>query len=206
MRWVAHPRLHQEIVHRTISHLWYDNHKTTSKSIRLHYLDHFLISRIGLSVYACCGKWVSSLALGSAGTAIRIISYGIAITGLIIGAMIPCTLQHKSIRPHSEEQPSSHREPNTHWVYSPDSWNFVSPGSCPREFDKSWQISCRTFRYYRSASSRTRGIGFPVCIKHRHSSFIVLSDIGPLYALVAKVWTNDQIFEALGAWKKNKTK
>jgi hypothetical protein len=36
---------------------------------------------LGLTVYAYCGKWVASPALGSAGPTIKIISYGIAIPG-----------------------------------------------------------------------------------------------------------------------------
>lgn len=36
---------------------------------------------LGLTVYAYCGKWVATPALGSAGPTIKIISYGIAIPG-----------------------------------------------------------------------------------------------------------------------------
>jgi hypothetical protein len=37
---------------------------------------------LGLTVYAYCGKWVASPALGSAGPTIKVISYGIAIPGM----------------------------------------------------------------------------------------------------------------------------
>lgn len=43
---------------------------------------------LGLTVYAYCGKWVSSPALGSAGPTIKIIAYGVAIPGMIASAMI----------------------------------------------------------------------------------------------------------------------
>jgi hypothetical protein len=38
---------------------------------------------LGLTVYAYCGKWVASPALGSAGLTIKIIAYAIAIPGMV---------------------------------------------------------------------------------------------------------------------------
>jgi len=46
------------------------------------YLAFFMV------VYAYCGKWVASPALGSAGLTIKIIAYAVAIPGMIAGAMI----------------------------------------------------------------------------------------------------------------------
>jgi len=43
---------------------------------------------LGLTIYAYCGKWVASPALGSAGPTIKIIAYAIAIPGLIAGGAI----------------------------------------------------------------------------------------------------------------------
>ncbi|RDW56702.1 hypothetical protein BP6252_14023 [Coleophoma cylindrospora] len=43
---------------------------------------------LGLTIYAYCGKWVASPALGSAGPTIKIIAYAIAIPGLIAGGTI----------------------------------------------------------------------------------------------------------------------
>ncbi|KAH0842489.1 hypothetical protein AYO21_06705 [Fonsecaea monophora] len=52
---------------------------------------------LAMTVYAYCGKWVSSPALGSAGPTIKIISYAIAIPGLIAGTMICVHVAGKSI-------------------------------------------------------------------------------------------------------------
>ncbi|KAE9981418.1 hypothetical protein EG327_006226 [Venturia inaequalis] len=52
---------------------------------------------LGLTVFAYCGKWVASPALGSAGPTIKIISYGIAIPGLIAGAVICVHIAGKSL-------------------------------------------------------------------------------------------------------------
>ncbi|KAH6681683.1 putative neutral amino acid permease [Halenospora varia] len=52
---------------------------------------------LALTVYAYCGKWVASPALGSAGPTIKIISYAIAIPGLIAGAMICVHVAAKSL-------------------------------------------------------------------------------------------------------------
>ncbi|TVY40842.1 N amino acid transport system protein [Lachnellula occidentalis] len=43
---------------------------------------------LGLTIYAYCGKWVASPALGSAGPTIKIIAYAVAIPGLIAGGAI----------------------------------------------------------------------------------------------------------------------
>ncbi|KAH8663557.1 transmembrane amino acid transporter protein-domain-containing protein [Tricladium varicosporioides] len=52
---------------------------------------------LALAVYAYCGKWVASPALGSAGPTIMIISYAVAIPGLIAGAMICVHVAAKSL-------------------------------------------------------------------------------------------------------------
>lgn len=52
---------------------------------------------IGLTVFAYCGKWVASPALGSAGPTIKIVSYGVAIPGLIAGAMVCIHISAKSL-------------------------------------------------------------------------------------------------------------
>lgn len=52
---------------------------------------------LALTVYAYCGQWVASPALGSAGPTIKIIAYGIAIPGLIAGAMICVHVAGKSL-------------------------------------------------------------------------------------------------------------
>ncbi|EXJ94657.1 hypothetical protein A1O1_03053 [Capronia coronata CBS 617.96] len=50
-----------------------------------------------LTVYAYCGKWVASPALGSAGPTIKIIAYAISIPGLIAGTMICVHVAGKSL-------------------------------------------------------------------------------------------------------------
>ena len=52
---------------------------------------------LGLTVYAYCGKWVSSPALGSAGPTIKVIAYGVAIPGMIASAMICVHVAAKSV-------------------------------------------------------------------------------------------------------------
>lgn len=52
---------------------------------------------IGLVMFRYAGKWLSTPALGSAGPTIKIVSYGIAIPGLIAGAMICVHVAGKSI-------------------------------------------------------------------------------------------------------------
>ncbi|KAK0387454.1 hypothetical protein NLU13_5766 [Sarocladium strictum] len=52
---------------------------------------------IGMVMFRFAGKWLSSPALGSAGPTIKIISYGLAIPGLIAGAMICIHVAGKSI-------------------------------------------------------------------------------------------------------------
>lgn len=52
---------------------------------------------LALTVYAYCGKWVASPALGSAGPTIKIIAYAIAIPGMIVGAMILVHVAAKSL-------------------------------------------------------------------------------------------------------------
>ncbi|OQV05494.1 hypothetical protein CLAIMM_10221 [Cladophialophora immunda] len=52
---------------------------------------------LATTVYAYCGRWVASPALGSAGPTIKIISYAIAIPGLIAGTMICVHVAGKSI-------------------------------------------------------------------------------------------------------------
>lgn len=43
---------------------------------------------LGLTLYAYCGKWVASPALGSAGPTVEIIAYAIAIPGIHPGSSI----------------------------------------------------------------------------------------------------------------------
>lgn len=50
-----------------------------------------------ITVYAYCGKWTASPALGSAGPNIKIVAYGIAIPGMIAGAMICVHVAAKSL-------------------------------------------------------------------------------------------------------------
>jgi hypothetical protein len=52
---------------------------------------------IGMVMFRFAGKWLASPALGSAGPTIKIISYGLAIPGLIAGAMICIHVAGKSI-------------------------------------------------------------------------------------------------------------
>jgi hypothetical protein len=52
---------------------------------------------LALTVYAYCGKWTASPALGSAGPTIKIIAYAIAIPGMIVGAMILVHIAAKSL-------------------------------------------------------------------------------------------------------------
>ena len=52
---------------------------------------------IGLVMFRFAGKWLSTPALGSAGSTIKIVSYGIAIPGLIAGAMICVHISGKSV-------------------------------------------------------------------------------------------------------------
>ncbi|RDW78047.1 hypothetical protein BP5796_05899 [Coleophoma crateriformis] len=52
---------------------------------------------LALTVYAYCGQWVASPALGSAGPTIKVIAYGVAIPGLIAGAMICVHVAGKSL-------------------------------------------------------------------------------------------------------------
>ncbi|KAF2763847.1 hypothetical protein EJ03DRAFT_379103 [Teratosphaeria nubilosa] len=52
---------------------------------------------LGLTIYAYCGKWVTSPALGSAGPTIKIIAYAIAIPGLIATGMICVHISAKSV-------------------------------------------------------------------------------------------------------------
>lgn len=52
---------------------------------------------IGMVMFRFAGKWVSSPSLGSAGPTIKIIAYGLAIPGLMAGAMICVHVAGKSI-------------------------------------------------------------------------------------------------------------
>lgn len=52
---------------------------------------------LAITMYAYCGKWVTSPALGSAGPTIKIVAYAIAIPGLIAGAMICVHVAAKSL-------------------------------------------------------------------------------------------------------------
>jgi hypothetical protein len=52
---------------------------------------------IGLVMFRFAGKWLSTPALGSAGPTIKIVSYGLAIPGLIAGAMICVHISGKSV-------------------------------------------------------------------------------------------------------------
>lgn len=52
---------------------------------------------LGLTVYAYCGKWVASPALGSAGPTMKTIAYSVAIPGMIASAMICVHVAAKSV-------------------------------------------------------------------------------------------------------------
>ncbi|EXJ89997.1 hypothetical protein A1O3_03065 [Capronia epimyces CBS 606.96] len=52
---------------------------------------------LAVTMYAYCGKWVASPALGSAGPTIKTIAYAIAIPGLIAGTMICIHVAGKSV-------------------------------------------------------------------------------------------------------------
>ncbi|KAF9891030.1 hypothetical protein FE257_005289 [Aspergillus nanangensis] len=52
---------------------------------------------LGLTVYAYCGKWVTSPALGSAGPTIKTVSYAVSIPGTVAGAMICVHVAAKSL-------------------------------------------------------------------------------------------------------------
>lgn len=52
---------------------------------------------LAITVYAYCGKWVTSPALGSAGPTVKVVAYAVAIPGLIAGAMICVHVASKSL-------------------------------------------------------------------------------------------------------------
>ncbi|TVY40870.1 N amino acid transport system protein [Lachnellula subtilissima] len=52
---------------------------------------------LGLTMFAYCGKWIASPALGSGGPTIKIISYALAIPGLIAGAVITIHIAAKTL-------------------------------------------------------------------------------------------------------------
>ena len=52
---------------------------------------------LGLTMFAYCGKWIASPALGSGGPAIKIISYALAIPGLVAGAVITIHIAAKTL-------------------------------------------------------------------------------------------------------------
>jgi len=51
----------------------------------------------GLVIYRWCGKWVASPSLGSAGQTIKMVSYGIALIGLFVGAIVYLHLAAKML-------------------------------------------------------------------------------------------------------------
>ncbi|EXJ95878.1 hypothetical protein A1O1_01003 [Capronia coronata CBS 617.96] len=105
-----------------------------------------------ITMYAYCGKWVSSPALGSAGSTIKIISYAIAIPGLVAGCVIAIHVAAKSIfvrilrnTPHL-----THRT-RTHWAV----WLSCTYGSGAI----GW-IICEAIPFYGSLISLVGGVGF----------------------------------------------
>jgi amino acid transporter len=52
---------------------------------------------IGVVVYYNCGSYVTSPALGSAGTLMKKVCYGIGLPGLLVTSMIVCHVSHRSL-------------------------------------------------------------------------------------------------------------
>jgi hypothetical protein len=71
---------------------------------------------LGLTIYAYCGKWIASPALGSGGPTIKIVAYGLAIPGLIAGAVITIHIAAKTLFVRILRN-TEHLEGNTktHW-------------------------------------------------------------------------------------------
>ena len=72
---------------------------------------------LGLTMYAYCGKWIVSPALGSGGPTIKIIAYALAIPGLIAGAVITIHIAAKTLFVRILRN-TDHLEGNTktHWL------------------------------------------------------------------------------------------
>ena len=71
---------------------------------------------VALIVYTYCGQYIASPVLGSAGTLIKKISYGIALSGLLIGAVVVAHLLAKSLFARVFKR-SRHFEMKTHQHY-----------------------------------------------------------------------------------------
>jgi hypothetical protein len=114
---------------------------------------------LATTVYAYCGRWVASPALGSAGPTIKIISYAIAIPGLIAGTMICIHVAGKSVFVRLLRN-SHHLTHNTktHWAV----WL-----SCTYGTGLLGWILCEAIPFYGSLVSLIGALGFGylgVCI------------------------------------------
>jgi len=84
------------------------------------YLCSFIVNgsylAFGLVIYRWCGKWVASPSLGSAGQTIKMVSYGIALFGLFVGAILYLHLAAKMLFVRILRN-SHHLQTNTvvHW-------------------------------------------------------------------------------------------
>lgn len=71
-----------------------------------------------LIVYTYCGQYIASPVLGSAGTLIKKISYGIALSGLLIGAVVVVHLLAKSLFTRVFKRSIHlHRKTPQHYIY-----------------------------------------------------------------------------------------
>ncbi|OCT47761.1 hypothetical protein CLCR_03500 [Cladophialophora carrionii] len=114
---------------------------------------------LATTVYAYCGRWVASPALGSAGPTIKIISYAISIPGLIAGTMICIHVAGKSVFVRLLRN-SHHLTHNTktHWAV----WL-----SCTYGTGLLGWILCEAIPFYGSLVSLIGALGFGylgVCI------------------------------------------
>lgn len=107
---------------------------------------------IGLVMFRYAGKWLSTPALGSAGPTIKVVSYGIAIPGLIAGAMICVHVAGKSLFVRILRG-SKHLTANTwqHWA--------VWLGSAYGTGLAGWLI-CEAVPFYGSLISVIGSLGF----------------------------------------------
>ncbi|KIW73158.1 hypothetical protein PV04_01296 [Phialophora macrospora] len=105
-----------------------------------------------LVVYAYCGKWVSAVALGSAGPTIKIIAYAIAIPGLSAGCVIAIHVAAKSffVRFLRNTTHLTHRT-KTHWAV----WL-----SCTYGVGAVGWIICEAIPFYGNLTSLVGGVGF----------------------------------------------
>lgn len=84
------------------------------------YLCSFIVNAsylsLSLVIYRWCGKWVASPSLGSAGQTIKMVTYGIALLGLFVGAILYLHLAAKMLFVRILRN-SPHLQQNTvvHW-------------------------------------------------------------------------------------------